>query len=64
MTAPMQTAGWMDDAHVRWIILVAIAVWRARGGARGPTGIVTLAAPFVPDRWCDAGRYTLTSGAP
>lgn len=56
-------AGWMDDAHVRWIILVAVAVWRARGGARGPAGIVTLAAPFVPDRWSDFGRYTLTSGA-
>lgn len=41
-------AGWMDDAHVRSCILVAIAVWRARGGVRGPTGVVTLGPPFVP----------------
>lgn len=55
-------AGWMDDAHVRWCILVAVAVWRARGGASGDAGHVTLRAPFVPSGWEWFADRTLTAG--
>lgn len=57
-------AGWMDDAHVRWVLLVAAAVWRARGGQRADAFSVEMHPPFVPSGWDGFGPRTLPASLP
>lgn len=55
-------AGWMNDFHVRWCLLVSVAVWRARGGRQADACVVTLMDPFVPGGSYGFDRFTLTDG--